>query len=393
MHAPSTGAVDARKVALVTTTIHVPRCLDNYLANLERHGYGKNVTLVVVGDHKTPAATGEYLAELSRRFAGEIIYMDVPTQRAFLRRWPAFDLFLRYNCIQRRNVGYLRAALAGAEIIVALDDDNFVTDDDYLGHHLTVGRTVEVPVLSHPSGWWNVCERLACEPPRRFYHRGYPKSLQTFVPTAAEARVEKRAVKVAVNAGLWLKNPDVDATANIEQPLNVVRMDDLGGSQKTALAAGTWCPFNSQNTAFDVRTLPAMYLVVMLDYYRGYRIGRLDDIWMSYFVRAVADQLGENVLYGPPLVTQDRNPHNFVKDLSEELGGYILTERLVDWLRTFKTGSKNWLDATLDLTYHLQASAEADKSLDDAGREYIRVMTVGLAAWHAAVADIQRGSR
>jgi hypothetical protein len=227
-----------------------------------------------------------------------------------------------------------------------------------------------------------------CEPPRRFYHRGYPKSQQTFATGGHQ--VETKRVRVGVNAGLWLQNPDVDATANIEEPLNVVAMQEVAGARAAALAPGTWCPFNSQNTAFASELLPAMYLVVMLDYYRGYRIGRLDDIWMSYFVRAIADQLGDAVVYGPPLVVQDRNPHDFVKDLAEELGGYILTEKLVGYLRAYQTTSRTYLDAYLELVYHLQAAAEADRSLDDAAREYFRAMCLGMAAWQQAVAEIER---
>jgi hypothetical protein len=386
---PAPNAADRRKVALVTTTIHVPTCVEAYLKNAEQHGYGEQTTLIVIGDHKTPKETSEFLAGLDGRFASRVIYMDVDSQKKYLRRWPALDHILRYNCIQRRNVGYLRAQEEGAEIIVALDDDNFVTDDDYLGAHLVAGRTVEMPVLSHASGWWNVCERLRCDPVRKFYHRGYPKSAQTW--KAGGFTAETKKVRVAVNAGLWLKNPDVDATTNIEEPINVVAMDDVAGSKAAALAAGTWCPFNSQNTSFHISTLPAMYLVVMLDFYRGYRVGRLDDIWMAYFVRAIADQLGESVVYGPPLVVQDRNPHNFTHDLSEELGGYLLTEKLVRYLREFKTGAKDYLGGYLDLTYHLRNAIEGDRALDDGAREYFRVMTVGMAAWQEAVADLSGG--
>jgi len=180
----------------------------------------------------------------------------------------------------------------------------------------------------------------------------------------------------------------VDATANIEEPLNVVAMDPVDGDPTCALEAGTWCPFNSQNTAFDASILPALYLVVMLDHVRGYRVGRLDDIWMSYFVRAIADQLGDSVCYGPPLVVQDRNPHNYVKDLSEEFTGYILTETLVEYLRRFQTGERTYSAAYLDLIYHLKESAEADRGLEAPEREYFRQMTLGMAAWHSAVADI-----
>ncbi|MBI3828314.1 MAG: hypothetical protein HY291_02285 [Planctomycetes bacterium] len=381
-------ARDTRKVALVNTTINVPKCLEAYLENAARHGQAQRVSLIVAGDHKTPAEAGTFLAEIGKKYGVAVKYLDVAAQKQMLRRWPALDIVVRYNCIQRRNVGYLQAALDGADIVVAIDDDNFISsDDDYVGLHSVVGTEVEAPVVSHSSGWWNVCSRLQCDPPRHFYHRGYPKSKQDF--KSSEAAVEKKKVRVAVNAGLWLKNPDVDATANIEEPLNVVALRDIAGEKACALAPGTWCPFNSQNTAFDAKLLPAMYLVVMLDWLRGYRIGRLDDIWMSYFVRAIGDRIGEHVLYGPPVVTQDRNPHNFTKDLSEELGGYIVTERLVEYLRSFKSAEKSWSGAYRDLLYHLQDCAQADKGLDAPEREYVRLMCLGMAAWRDAIKDIR----
>jgi hypothetical protein len=379
-------APDLRKIALVTTTINVPRCLEGYLANADRYGHAGRVSLVVVGDRKTPAAAGEFLHELGRRYPAKVTYLDVPAQRELLRRWPALDLTVRYDCIQRRNVGYLRAALDGAEVIVAVDDDNFVTDEDYLGAHLAAGREVRVPVVRHASGWWNVCGQLKADPPRRFYHRGYPKSRQDWKAVGHE--VEPRKVRAVVNAGLWLKNPDVDATTNIEEPVHVVAMEPVAGSRVWSLAPGTWCPFNSQNTAFDIATLPAMYLVVMLDVVRGYRIGRLDDIWMSYFLRAIADQLGDAVLYGAPLVVQDRNPHDFLRDLAQELAGYVVTEKLVGYLRDFRCTARNYLEGYVELIYHLRDAAERDAGLETPEREYFRQMTLGMAAWQAAVAEI-----
>jgi hypothetical protein len=381
---------DRRRVALVNTTIHVPRCLENYLANAAQYGHAEQVSVIVVGDRKTPAEAGEFLRDLSHRYPSRITYLDLPAQQKLLRRWPALDLTLRYNCIQRRNVGYLQAALDEADVIIAVDDDNFVTDEDYIGAHLAVGRETRVPVVSDASGWWNVCQLLKCDPPRRFYHRGYPKSRQDWKEPRHE--VQSEVVRPVVNAGLWLRNPDVDATANIEEPLNVVSVERVAGQNVCALARETWCPFNSQNTAFDIKTLPAMYLVVMHDYYRGYRIGRLDDIWMSYFLRAIADQLGDSVLYGPPLVVQDRNPHDFTRDLAEELGGYILTEKIVEYLRSFQTDSCTYFHSYLELIYHLRDFVESDAKLDTGDREYFRQMTLGMAAWHSAVADVW-GSR
>src|SRR5262245_21715179 len=241
-------AADHRKITLVTTTVHVPRCLESYLANAARFGHGDRLSVIVVGDRKTPWETGDFLEELNGRFPSRLKYLDLGAQETLLRKWPALDLTLRFNSIQRRNVGYLQAAMDGAEVIVAFDDDNFATYEDYVGAHSIVGREQRVPVVRHASGWWNVCQRLACAPPRRFYHRGYPKSQQDWKREGQE--IETQVVQPVVNAGLWLKNPDVDATTNIEEPLNVVGMELVSGGRVCALAAGTWCPFNSQNTAF-----------------------------------------------------------------------------------------------------------------------------------------------
>ncbi len=378
--------IDRRPVAVVVTTIHVPRFLDGLLENAHRFGHAERLRLVVVGDRQTPAATAAYLAELASRYAAKVTYLDLAAQHTLLRRWPTLDLLLRYDCVQRRNLGYLQAAIDGAEVIVSVDDDNYATSDDFLGPHKIVGRTVELPLVSHASGWWNVCQTLICEPPRRFYYRGYPKSRQDW--SVGGQQVGRGLVRPVVNAGLWLGTPDVDATAHLEEPIEVARMEPLDGSGRFALAPGTWCPINAQNTSFDISVLPAMYLPVMLDRLHGYRIGRMDDVWMGYFLRALADPRGDAVLYGRPLVQQRRNPHHALDDLAGELAGYFLTERVVEYARSFQTGEATYLGAYLELIYHLRQQCENDPQLDDAQREYFRHLLLGMAAWHGAVSQI-----
>jgi hypothetical protein len=377
---------DRRSVALVTTTIRTPRFLEGALENADRYGHLPRLRIIVVGDRKTPGEVGGYVSQLGRRYGVDVVYLDIAAQRRFLRRWPSLDLFLRYDSIQRRNVGYLIAAEGRAEVIITVDDDNFVTEEDFIGGHAIVGRQVSLPVVSHPSGWWNVCERLTTNRQRRFYPRGFPKSAQDW--KTGPGRVTAQEVRIIANGGLWLGAPDVDATAHIEEPIEVTGLEPLGGNRTCALAPGTWCPLNSQNTAFDASVLPAMYLPVMHDWIRGSRISRMDDIWMSYFLRAIADLRGESVAYGPPLVIQERNPHNFLNDLSEELPGYVLTEHIAGYLRRFHSDSATYADAYLDLIYHLRESTEDDSKIDISQREYLRTLTLGMAAWLASIKEI-----
>ena len=378
---------DRRKVAVVTTTIRVPHFFEKMLENATRHGHGEQISLIVVADRKTPAAVGDFLDDLARRYPADVVYLDLPAQGELLRRFPALEKILRHDSIQRRNVGFLQAAIGGFEVVVSVDDDNFITDDDFIGYHLAVGRRVKLPVVSHASGWWNVCRRLVCDPPRRFYHRGYPKSRQDFIDDEYQVRWDN--VRAVVNAGLWLEVPDVDATTHMEEPINVVGMKSVEGSRACALAAGTWCPFNSQNTAFSAELLPAMYLPVMGERVGSLRLGRMDDIWLSYFVRTIADKLGDSVICGPPLVRQDRNPHNHLADLADELPGYLLTERLVEYLRCFESEETTYRGAYSDLIHHLCESLESDGELAQEQRECFRHLKVGMDAWHAAVGEIE----
>ncbi len=88
------------------------------------------------------------------------------------------------------------------------------------------------------------------------------------------------------------------------------------------------------------------------------------------------------------MVYQERNPHNFVTDLSRELAGYILSERLAVYLRDFKTSEADYLGAYLDLIYHLRDAALEDPEIEDPEREYLRQLTLGMAAWHQTIAEI-----
>ena len=380
-------AEDSRSVAVVTTTINVPKFIEPLLRNADAHGHLNRVSVIVIGDRKTPPEAADYCRRVESDFDRPVSFLDLPAQYELMRPWPTMNLFLRENSIQRRNVGLIQAGIQGAEVLISVDDDNQVIDDDFIGYHSIVGTNPTLPTVSSASGWWNVCQRLSTSDNRRFYHRGYPKSRQTFGDE--EFSVAERSGRIVANGGLWLGTPDVDATAHIEQPLDVKGMNDIAGQRVNAVALGTWCPFNSQNTAYDMHAFPALYLHVMHDWLRGYRLSRMDDIWQSYFLRVIADSLGHLVTYGPPLVHQDRNPHNILDDLGEELGGYRLTESLIRYLREFSSSLTTYDGQYEELTFFLREQAERDETLERPEREYFRQLTLGMAAWITVSRSIQ----
>ena len=78
-------------------------------------------------------------------------------------QYPEFDAHLPWRCIQRRNVSILYAYEQGCDVIIAIDDDNYVLPGtDFVGTHLAGLSLHENPLtsLSSSSGWLNVCKFL-----------------------------------------------------------------------------------------------------------------------------------------------------------------------------------------------------------------------------------------
>ena len=237
-----------------------------------------------------------------------------------MRGFPELAKHMPWNSVQRRNVGHLLAWIEGFEMLIALDDDNFRVDDDYIGLHMAALEAPETEAVKADSGWFNCCSLLEEAQGRQFFPRGYPISRRRGAPGNLSYGFDKR--RVVVNAGLWLGDPDIDAITRLAIPIDATK---LRRPRTLALAAGTWCPFNSQTTALHRDVLPSWFMSPYL--------GRFDDIWASYILLACADKLGHAVAFGKPLVRQDRNVHNLWHDLDLERLGLQNTEGFCEALR------------------------------------------------------------
>jgi hypothetical protein len=136
--------------------------------------------------------------------------------------------------------------------------------------------------------------------------------------------------RIGVAAGLWLGDPDIDAATRIVNAPQVLQLSDTVRSG-LAVAPGCFTPFNSQNTAF--RADLAALMMVWVD------VGRYDDIWAAYAAERVMMDTGDWVHFGPPLVWQERNAHDLIKDLKDELYGMEHTDRFVEDLLAMDLGS------------------------------------------------------
>lgn len=289
----------------------MPWNLTNWVTQLEP----ETDEIIVAGNEASPhAAITGFLDSLTNQHGVRTTYLGPRDPRVTER---AIYSFIAPNHTTRRNFALLHALENRPDVLVTIDDDNYPYKADWLkgvkalldpeqpNHRMTI---------SSETGWWNA-GRL-CTP--SVIHRGFPVSAWTERDAGQAAGTG--ATPIGVVASLWLDDPDINA---VERMLHNPQVTSVNSS--ATLAPGTWCPFDSQSTS--VHGVIADMMFMWPD------MGRYDDIWSSYLMRAVMDVIGWYVTYGTPAVTQDRNPHNLVKDLRDELFGYEYTEEFTDFLR------------------------------------------------------------
>jgi hypothetical protein len=366
------------RVSIVTTTIRKPVLLTDYCRNAAKFGH-RDVDFIVVGDKKTPAGVESFCQSLKKQFGYQVTYMSIADQEAYLKPWPGLARYVPYNCIQRRNVGLWRAYMAGAEVIITIDDDNFVRDDeDFIAQHSVVGQSMELDTVHSSNGWYNVCAGLVEKRGQMFYHRGFPLKPRWAEP---EISVSREAKTVVVNAGLWLDAPDIDAAAWLATPVETVGIA-AGSASGIALAHGTWSPFNSQNTALAREVVPAYFL--------SPAIGRYDDIWASYIVGRIADHMGQTIRFGPPYVTQKRNQHDYLADFDKERFGMEATDMFVEWLRVLDLTGQNYGECLSEIVARLHDEAHFLFAEKDTRLPIVQQFVEGLRIWSSIHYDAIR---
>ncbi|MGD0812240.1 MAG: hypothetical protein ABSA83_01440 [Verrucomicrobiota bacterium] len=278
------------KKVIVTTTINPPtEAIDAFQAM-------RDWDLVVIGDKKTPR---DY--HLSRGF-----YVTPAEQEKYD---PALSQAIGWNSIRRRSFGFLWANDMKADIVAVVDDDNIPLPG--WGENLMVGTEAEVNYYEtdlaafDPVGATNY---------PHLWHRGYPLQL---LPQRHYDRKSRRKIRVDVQADFWNGDPDIDAICRME---HAPECDFDPG--RFPMASNKMGPFNSQNTFLRGALLK--------DYFMFPHVGRMDDIWGSYYLQAK----GAKVVYNKASVYQKRNVHDLVVDMREEYLGYEHNLQIVEGLAT-----------------------------------------------------------
>lgn len=372
-----------RKTDIVVTTIFEPAWLDGYLTNVEAHGHKDATTIRIICDRKTPDSV--HAAADAARARG--FNIDCPTlaeQSEYLKRIGLDDSFIPWDTDNRRNIGFLRAWGSGADVLVSIDDDNYCrADSDFVGaHHVVGGLLAKARANYAGSGdWYNICELLNAQISDPFFARGYPYAARNKQSQAQMGALPEDASRqrVAVNAGLWLDDPDVDALSRLAQGPRV----DSAKPDAVVLAPETWSPINTQNTALIRDAIPAYYYVRMGFPIKGMAIDRYGDILSGYFLQKCAKHLGDAVRFGDPVAEHHRSPHNLFKDLYHELAGMVIVEELLPWLRELTLEGDNYMQAYASLADALSRDAERFTGFvwDDGGRDFLRDTADCMRRW------------
>lgn len=286
-------------LAIITTTINKPTTATLKFANIAERNKWK---FVIVGDIKTPH---RLYNELSERYSC-VEYLHPNTQQQL---YPELSDVIGWKTIQRRNIGFVYAYQQGADIIATVDDDNIPYDD--WGIDLKVGKMCQVKEFENKH--YNYFDPISVTNQKHLWHRGFP--IECLELKNNINLVGKSEIFCAVQADFWDGDPDIDAICRLtHKPL--VNFDRFEPFFTRQLA-----PFNSQNT-FLHRSVFPFYSVWP-------NVGRMDDIWASYFLR---ESLPENhqIVYSPASVYQERNPQDLIKNLENECIGYKYTKQFID---------------------------------------------------------------
>ena len=260
----------------------------------------KDWKLVIVGDKKTPKnyklKNGIYLS---------------PTEQEKIDK-KLSDL-IGWNCIQRRNFGILYAWKNGADVVAVVDDDNIPYKN--WGKKLLINNKIKTNFYKTSS---LAFDPISATNHKNLWHRGFPIQI---LDKRNNVKKQIKTIKPDIQADFWNGDPDIDAICRMEHH-PICKFKD----KYFPLASNKVSPFNSQNTFISKKVLPHYFLFP--------HIGRMDDIWASFYVLSK----GFKVVYNKASVFQKRNVHDLTKDMLKEFIGY---ENNLNLIKDLKKNIKN----------------------------------------------------
>ena len=275
----------------------------------------KDWKLIVVGDKKTPKnyklKNGVYLSPKKQE--------QIDKKLSDLIGW---------NCIQRRNFGILYAWKNNADVVAVVDDDNIPYEN--WGKNLLINKDIKTNYYQTKS---IAFDPISVTNHKNLWHRGFP--IQLLKGKNNYKKIQK-IINCDVQADFWNGDPDIDAICRMEHFPNCKFKDSYFPFSSNKIS-----PFNSQNTFISKKVLPHYFLFP--------HIGRMDDIWASFYILSK----GFKVTYNKASVFQKRNVHDLTVDMVKEFIGYENNLKLIKDLKKNPNNISSYIPKKSKLAFEL----------------------------------------
>ncbi len=242
--------------------------------------------VVLVGDKKSKKVAS----------SDTLTYLSIDDQRdlgfAYTEHCPE-------NNYARKNIGYLYALKQGATDIYDTDDDNLPLEG-WERPQWTCSRRCD-----SASGFANVYRYFS---DAFVWPRGFP--LDHVHDDVAP--LQNASATIGVWQSLADRQPDVDALHRLLFPGDV----HFHVGERMALAPRTYCPFNSQCTFWHRDSFAFLYLPAQVSF-------RFTDILRGYIAQRLLWEQGSALGFTEAMVVQDRNEHDLMNDLRQEMDCYV----------------------------------------------------------------------
>ncbi len=286
------------KACLIITSINSSE--NSVLKNYAKLCSEKSVGFILAGDTKSPS---------NFDLPGcEFLSIEVQKKLPF-----TLSKLLPDRNYAKKNLAYLSAIQKGYAVLIETDDDNLPMDDFWNSRH----SNIDGDFLINKS-WVNIYKYFS---EANIWPRGFPlNKIKDKVQVIEEGKTKN--LFCPIQQGLVDENPDVDAIYRLTSELP----HDFKKREPVILGSESFCPFNSQNTTWFKEAFPLLYLP-------SYCSFRMTDIWRSFIAQRILWTCDWNLAFHSSNVFQKRNDHNLLKDLEDEIQGYLHCELFMDTLR------------------------------------------------------------
>jgi len=379
----------SKEINFIIPSIRVFEYWRDYLKNFEKFGHDISkieVLFIDEGDESTRKKIREIFSETNFEFFGPM-EREGFFRENFGKNWQKYIEVIPKRAHAETSFGMLVALQRKSDLAIEVDDDTRpFQEHDFIGSHKRfVGSDVKEVVTSN-SGFYNVMENLSSnriennkEIPVKeiLYPRGFP-----YHKRFLDNRYNRKQAngKIVLNQGLWFKIPDFDA-------LNILAEGGTEGHPRTrsqslkedsvVIDKNNLVTICSMNVAFDIKIIPAFYQLPM----KYMNIDRFDDIWSGFFVKKVADVVGDYVSLGKPCVIHEKAKRDTFKDLKAEMDGMIVNEKLSQMILdtdSDKIDNSDYLLGYRSMTQELQKKLTA---LDGWMKDYLDYVFKMMLLW------------